>query len=362
MKIYFKKSYYKNYLQNRQRKELRNRRRFKKYRIALHIKNNLTEVERHDRLIIDKYSRFKKVSAPEILSIIINPEGVIKFIGKLREYFLSKTKVFVQLLHVSKIEYNAIVVLLSIMIRFKSQKIEFNGDLPYDENARNILQQSKFFPNLNKYIQDSDRYKIGDLNNIHTHAWKNVDAKLGEKIIEKASLSIWPTARRCQGVQRILLELMQNTNNHATIGKTADRHWWLSVNHIPQEKRVCFSFIDFGVGIFKSLENKPIESKFWNWAEKMYQKYKYGNNAELLKLILDGELHKTVTGEYFRGKGLPGVKDALNRNQISALYIITNNVFGDVTNEKYRLLNQNFEGTFVYWELNEKNINCNGAT
>jgi len=68
-------------------------------------------------------------------------------------------------------------------------------------------------------------------------------------------------------------------------------------------------------------------------------------------------MHLTVTGQHFRGKGLPGIKEVLDRNQISNLHIISNDVFTNVQNDNYHLLNNEFSGTFVSWELNESNQN-----
>ena len=88
--------------------------------------------------------------------------------------------------------------------------------------------------------------------------------------------------------------------------------------------------------------------------------FNFTNNAELLKLILTGELHKTATGEHFRGKGLPGIYEAFGRNSFSNLFIITNNVYADIASGEFRNLNCNFNGTFLYWEINNTNISCNG--
>ncbi len=77
-----------------------------------------------------------------------------------------------------------------------------------------------------------------------------------------------------------------------------------------------------------------------------------------MKLILEGKLHETVTGEYYRGKGLPGIVEALKRNQISNLHIISNDVYANVQTGNYTILENKFEGTFIYWELNEKNRSC----
>lgn len=75
----------------------------------------------------------------------------------------------------------------------------------------------------------------------------------------------------------------------------------------------------------------------------------------MLKLIFLGELHKTASGKPFRGKGLPGVYDALKRNKLSNFSMITNNVFFHSNGDAYRILNNEFQGTFIYWELTLEN-------
>jgi len=255
------------------------------------------------------------------------------------------------------LNYDALVVLLSIMVNFKARGIEFNGDFPRNKKARSLLKRSGFFEYLYGSFVMSDKYDLPTKSRIHTLAMKNVDSALGAQIISEASLTIWKSKKRCHGVQKTFLELMQNTNNHATIGVPGSKHWWLSVFHLEKEKKVAFSFVDFGVGIFNSLKNKPVQNKWFGWFEKMKTKFSFSNDADLLKLILAGELHSTVTMKPFRGKGLPGLKLALDRNQISNLHIISNTVKADVKNDKYSIINQNFSGTFVYWELNETNEN-----
>jgi hypothetical protein len=305
---------------------------------------------------------YEKVTAPKNFTFIGNTEKVIRFISRLREHFDKKRKVFVVLNGVKSISYDSIIVLLSIMVRFKSHNIKFNGDFPRDETANKILTESGFFENLFKNFREKDTYNLNkeDGNSIHTHAAKAVDSILSAKVIGQATKTVWNEKRRCQGIQRTMIELMLNTNNHATIDKEGERHWWLSANHIKEENRVCFSFVDYGVGIFKSLNNKPSNSKFYKAMEKLKSLVGLSNNAGLLESILKGKLHETVTGFYFRGKGLPGIYEALGRNSFSNLYIISNNVFADVVNGNYVDLNNNFEGTFIYWELNQTNISCNG--
>jgi predicted transcriptional regulator len=49
---------------------------------------------------------------------------------------------------------------------------------------------------------------------------------------------------------------------------------------------------------------------------------------------------------------LPSIYTNLTRNEIDSLVIITNNVYADVKNNDYRLLKNEFFGTFVKWEMN----------
>ncbi len=324
-------------------------------------KNHLSKsARRSPNQFTRRYGHYTTVFAPDTLSMIKNPEEMLDFIKDLSANFDSRKKTFVDLKDVAKITYGGLVVLLSIMVKFKAKKIKFDGSFPKNKDVGELLNRSGFFENLyKKQFKRSDHYLIetGSKGGIFTHANKRVESKLTSGLIESASKFIWGNIRRCPGVQRCLVELMLNTNNHADVDTRGKKHWWLSVQHIESEHKVTFSFVDFGVGIFTNLENKKHGSKFFRWKEKIGTQIKYGGNAELLRLILEGKLHKTVTGKPYRGKGLPGIAEAARRNQISHLHIITNDVYCDYENQVFKKLNNNFSGTFIYWEVNKKNEN-----
>lgn len=304
-----------------------------------------------------KYSAYTFIKAPEVFSFIKEPEKFSKFINKVKKCYQRKKKVFIDLDYTTFIGYDALVVLLSILIRFKASKIGFDGSIPILSDPKRILIESGFLDNLYRQIGDSDRYKFLKGGTISTHAYKKVDSELTSEIITNASEHIWGEVRRCPGVQKALVELMHNTNNHAEHTTKGNKHWFLSVQHIKREKKVCFSFVDFGVGIFDNLDNKGKDSKWYNWDAHLLKIFKWSNNSELLKLILQGDLHTTVTKKPYRGKGLPGIHDVLKRNQFNNLHIITNDVFADVGNKNFSKMKNKFSGTFVYWELTTGNHN-----
>lgn len=302
-------------------------------------------------------SNYTKIAPPQIFSFIDEPESTIKFLIRLEKLYLNRKSVFVDLSGLKSLDHSAVTVLVSVMFSFKSRNIAFNGNFPANKELAKKLINSGFFKYLGKPIGNKIEYTIGKENQIFARANKEVNSELGLIVMAEASTTIWGINRTCKGLQRTLLELMQNTNNHADLCEKGAKHWWLSVNHNKENKRVSFYFVDYGVGIFESLKSKPAKNKWFGWFEKIQTKLIHGGDDEILRLLLNGDMHMTVTGQHFRGKGLPGIKEVQDRNQISNLKIISNDVFADVTKSNYYKLSNNFSGTFVTWELNENNVN-----
>lgn len=190
----------------------------------------------------EKNIEYKQVFAPSNFSLIDNVNQVLGFIDEIRNHYKKSEPVFVNMDNVSVLGNGAILLLLANMIQFRSHGIPFNGSKPEEKELRKKLEDSGFFAYLYKYTSMRDDYSVGTLDSmIYTHAQKNVDSKLSDHIVEKASKSVWGEARRCSGIQRTLVELMQNTNNHA--GRTkGEKHWWLSLNRDMESKTVTISF------------------------------------------------------------------------------------------------------------------------
>lgn len=297
------------------------------------------------------------ISAPKNFSFIKNPEETIIFINSLEKCYLEKERVYVDIEKITFLDYSAVTVLVSVMFSFKARNIKFNGNFPKNSEIAKMLIDSEFFKYLSKTQTEKMEYTIGKENQIFTRANKEVNSELGLVVMQEATMTVWNQKRTCKGLQRTLLELMQNTNNHASVNQKGEKHWWLSVNHDKKNKKVSFIFVDYGVGIFESLKNKPEDNKWYGWFEKLKDKLLSGGNNEILKMLLEGDMHMSVTGKHFRGKGLPGINQVLTREQISNLTIISNDVTADVKNNIYLKLKNQFSGTFVAWELNESNIN-----
>lgn len=308
------------------------------------------------------FATYCRISAPRNFSFIDNTDEVLGFIQRLSDAYNKGYKVFVALRQLKHITSDAIVLLLSNVVQFKATGIDFNGNRPKVEKIAKKLENSGFFKilydeeeSVKKDFIGQRSISIDDQKDIYTHATKSVDSELTASLIENAAEFLWGEKRRCLGVQRILIELMQNTNNHAS-RNAGEKYWWLSVSRANNPKRICFSFIDYGMGIFESLATKGTGDKFYGWLKKMKEICVPERHHEVLNKMMTGEFHRTVTGKSYRGKGIPGIYKQLERNAITKLITISNDAFANATVGDFHHLSHPLSGTFVYWEVD---ANCN---
>ena len=356
----------KQIFQNHAKKMARLKKRHREFRRKKNrILNGKNESQRASERLNRQFAGYKKIIAPTNFSLTENTEESLLFISKLENCLESSKKVFVNLSKVEQMAQGAIVVLLSIMIKFKSKHLDFNGNFPQNEDAKKRLVDSGFFYELyKKNINLETKYEICR-NKVLTHANKIVDTELSDKIISEISTLIWGVEKRCTGLQRVFIELMQNTNNHASYNIKGEHHWWTTVQFDKENHKAYFSFIDYGVGIINSLRYDQ-GGKFFNILPYIKSLFCPQNDSDMLMLLLNGDIHetsnkyqKTSTKKYYRGKGLPCLFNACKDNRISKVVVITNHAKVEYENYRKTNLNTPFTGTFIHWELNYNNKNFN---
>lgn len=348
---------YKQFLFNRAKNIARKKKRWKEWKKNRNRRfRSVSKKAREELAVHEKFSDYTWIKPPKNFSMITNTEDSLAFIAKLERCFDIHQKVFVNLSDVEVIAHGALVILLSIMKKFKANKIGFNGYMPQKPVAHQILSESGFFSELYSNKSHSlESYRL-EKPYFFTHSSKIVDAKLSASLIKSMSKLIWGEPRRCTKLQRVYIELMQNTNNHASLEGHGQQHWWTTAIYDRERNTGCFSFIDYGVGILKSLKNDH-RNKFYSVLEKISRIFHPQSNADLLRLLMTGEIHRTASGAYYRGKGLPGIYQACENNNISHLVVISNDTICNFADNSFKLLKNKFSGTFVYWELNSSNNN-----
>ena len=300
------------------------------------------------------FKLYTHVKAPGTFSLLNNTNGVLKFIKDLEVCLEKKRKTFVELSDVTEMHHDAIVVLLSIMRRFREEGIPFNGDFPQDDIARKVIEESSFFDKLyDSKLQRMHKYS-NPSSSIHTRTNKKVDVELADRLIKESTKTVWGEAKRCTGIYRILIELMTNTHNHAEIGQKGSESWHLCVVHLEEEKKVVFTFVDYGVGVINSLQNKKPGEKMYGFLAAFKRLFtSLPTNAEIVREIFLDEKQVSSTGESHRGYGLPSLYSSFLEQEIVNLNYITNNVRVNGITGEFSALSENFSGTFIYWELND---------
>jgi hypothetical protein len=142
---------------------------------------------------------------------------------------------------------------------------------------------------------------------------------------------------------------MANTKGHAAGRNSPNSRsekppetWWATVYADAGRKKICFTFVDTGVGIFRSIRIRTVR--------KIYDFFGGKDDTDILRDMLDGRVPSSTTLS-FRGKGLPYMNRLARTNRISSLVIVANDVYANVGSNTFTKLKDPFHGTLVYWEV-----------
>ena len=185
---------------------------------------------------------------------------------------------------------------------------------------------------------------------IHTKRNTIVDRDIAVEARKLASNKTYNCDKKLRPLYRTLIECMANTKKHAKRQRAVDETWWLAVFNNDATKITSFSFIDTGVGIFKS-------AKIQNFT-KFALKLRFCTNIDILKDLLEGRIPSS-TGLKHRGKGIPKIYNDFKDNNIHKLHIIANNVYANLHDGIFIELKYPLNGTFYYWEILPSPINEN---
>ncbi|MBK8228482.1 MAG: hypothetical protein IPK70_15085 [Flavobacteriales bacterium] len=297
------------------------------------------------------------VKAPDVFSFRDNTEPSIKFVNRLMALAKRGHGAHVNLQGVEQLSNDATAILCSVAHEFSKKRLRFEGNKPENEKVCDEFERSGFFKHVQGMVLERNQESKDE---ITTKGDKRVRSEKTAEIIGQAARTIWGEERRCPGVQKSLIECMGNTKEHSNPYGNMGERWWLSVHHDDATREVTFSFVDYGVGIFESLVKKKKKGLFGLF----FDKFRDSPNPELLKQILNGELKSSTEGTRTelvnRGKGLPGIHDAMKRKQLCDLVIISNNVRAFVDNETYQELKETFNGTFLQWKVTANSDNLPG--
>jgi len=274
------------------------------------------------------------LSLPRNFSFISAPAAVLHFFAQFRSHVHDRTDVLLDFRHVENITPDVIPLLLAKASNYNGI-INISGNRPSKKEVDLMLLESGFY----KLVGVTNKKPTHGL--LEMHKSMVVDPQVASNARKLAAEKTFgDPSRKIYALYRTLIECMANTRKHASTRQSIN--WWLSVYNDPITRITSFSFCDTGIGIFKSAKVKNL-TKF-ALALGIY------NHQDILRHILEGKIPSS-TGLPYRGKGLPKIYSDYKNGNIKRLFIAANDVFADFDNGIFLDLEDQLNGTFLYWEI-----------
>jgi hypothetical protein len=307
----------------------------KKKRLRKKIQTN-----KHLMRSIERNQHIKE--APKMFSFINNTNEMLSFfeIDEIKNKL--KKNVKFDLRDISTLTSDAIAVYVSMFTdKNYSEGIHLLGNAPRNPTLREMFFGSGFY----EHVHSKRKPQTGTHNFLlHKVSNKKVDTSVAKMATDFAAKYTFRDGRKFRPIYEIIIELMANTNNHASVLYDGFHDWWLYVFYDKVTNITSYTFLDFGVGIFKS---KP----FMNYFGLLVLTLKIKKSTtEMAQDLLEGRI-TSRTGKGERGRGFTCITRNAENNAFKKFIIITNNVYIDVKAKSSKELSSNFAGTFVYWEV-----------
>ncbi|MBP9811844.1 hypothetical protein KBC86_00570 [Candidatus Gracilibacteria bacterium] len=281
----------------------------------------------------------KKPIPPKNFSFIDNPEEVIKYIKKLKNFSNAGHSVHIDLSNITNLTPDALLLLLANF----QKDTKYTGAGPKDQNLQKIFLGSGFY----EHVQNNADIKEFSGAISHHESDYRVDSEIGKNITIGICQHTFPEIKvKNIYINPILVECMGNTENHAA-GKRGKRcSWWLGFYKETTTGVSKVFFIDSGIGIMGSLNQRPKTIK-----REYLSFFSFSDEAKLHDLVHGKIRIPTRTMSPQRGKGIKSFKEFSKIDYVKNFTIISNSVLGKISEDKFIHLCDSFEGTFIYFEI-----------
>lgn len=289
---------------------------------------------------------------PAVFSIRDNPEQVLAGFNEIEVALGEGMPVYIDMKMVSSMSIESIMYLLSIMKiqKLKGTPFKISGNVPTSADNYDLLLNSGFFKFVNSdglaLSHNGDTFEIAESDQVDNAIARNICRFIMERMqVEQKSL---------YSIYDMVIELMTNTVEHAYVeGMHVIANWYIYVHYDHENREMHFAFLDNGLGIPTTVNKTNVEKiKQWITSRNLLV---FGQ-VDLIEASLQGAF-KTRTQEENRGKGMPGIYDALKRRRVLNLAIISN--FGYYSESKKMDMKTNLHGTLYYWTMKKECFRAN---
>ena len=280
------------------------------------------------------------IKSPNDFSLINNTDATINYFNQAYDELKKGNRILFDISHIETITTDAIAVQIA---KIKDEKFHFKngiiGNAPNDESLKKLFVQSGFYDyvHIRGPKPNNDKKLL-----IHEITNNKVEPDIAKEACLLGLRHTFKNENIFEPLYDILIEVMQNTNNHAG-NERGVYDWWLHVYNHPDSSKTSYTFLDLGVGIFESL---PVRT----FKRDVLELLGLTSNVDLVPKLFAGEI-KSSTARPERGKGVPQVFECSQHSTFVKFILISNDIYADLKNQEYKLINTPFQGTLYYWEI-----------
>ncbi len=280
-------------------------------------------------------------SSPENFSFINNTNEVLSYFNEVKVFIRENKSVRIDISKITDLTPDTITLLMAILNEDLNKKVGLRGNAPDNPVLKKMFVESGIYD----YVFSKGYKQVSRNNKLWPHSTnKEVKGEMAgeasevcKKLFESNGINY-----DTDHLYNLLVEAMSNTMNHADTIKS-NINWWLYYYLDESTKKLKFSFIDLGIGIFKSASFDSFRS---------ITKHIYKGNELLVKPFLEGKIISSrLNDNEISGKGIRQIISCANLTEFNKFIIITNDIKIDIKTKQSEKLNTNFEGTFIYFEI-----------
>lgn len=310
-------------------------------RKGLHKKERLFEIQRY----YDKIKKgVKNLKAPKNFSFVDNPQNVLIYFNQITEFVCDNQPVNIDIREIENLTPDTIILLIAKLSDKKSKRVGLSGNAPKEPLLHRMFLESGLY----NFVRSRGAKPVAPNNKLWKHSTNNqVKGEMAGQATEicKIMFAKNNVVYDTDNLYNLLVEAMSNTINHADNNKY-QVNWWLYYFIDEVNEKIKYSFIDLGIGIFKSAS--------FNSYRKLFNIFLKGN-AFLVKPFLEGKIISSrINDSEISGKGVKQIISCAILPEFINFTIITNDIKINVKTKASESLNTNFDGTLIYFEISYK--------
>ncbi len=231
--------------------------------------------------------------------------------------------------------------------RIKKSNCRISGNVPTDTRCKRLLIQSGFFD----YVHSKGIPKDRSVRILKIEKHSLVEGPLAKNILLFCMRHLGEENRKqLRDVYRTILELMNNTRDHAYPEDREKLRWYIMAVYDANTTSLTVSFLDTGVGIPATIRRKFSEKIRDIMGQVPGISQTAPKQNVLIRSALAGDF-RTRTDEGYRGKGLPSIYKCFEGGSVRNLTIVSNQAYLNLASETGYDLVKGLRGSLYSWTM-----------